>query len=114
METVVQRSLEKAHPWADWFTYERRNWGGAIIICALAGYAVGNGHTTSGAIDHISDQLGQTEHKAAIVQKDASCEHNRANKIASVAGQAILSNSVEAVPTPQFKDIPVDTCPHTK
>lgn len=40
------------------------------------------------------------------------CEDKRADKAAAVAGQAILSANVEAVPTPKFSDLPTDNCPH--
>ena len=41
----------------------------------------------------------------------ANCEGKRADKTAAVAGQAITSADVDAVPTPHYKDIPQDNCP---
>ena len=40
------------------------------------------------------------------------CEDRRADKASKVAGQAILSANIDAVPTPHFKDLPLDNCPH--
>lgn len=93
-------------------TFERRNWLALVIMGFVSGYGVGNGHTTTGAVEHISDQLGQTEHKAAVVETEAQCEHRRADKATAVAGNAILSANVDNVPTPKFKDLPTDNCPH--
>lgn len=58
-----------------WFTTERREWLVAVCFAFAAGYGVGNGHTTTGAIVHISDQLGQTKSTLAKTRNVAGCEH---------------------------------------
>ena len=87
-----------------WFTYERRNWIGAVLIAAAGGFGVGNGHTTQGAITHISQQLGDAK-------KKATCEHHVAEKAKAVALQGIAAANIAEVPAPDPKSLPVDNCP---
>lgn len=110
----MARSLERVHPVADWMTHERRNWIAGIIVAALGAYSVGNGHTTTGAIQHVSWQLGEKKAQIVKLKVAAHCEDARATKASSVAGQAILSANIDAIQTPKFGDIPVDNCPHPK
>lgn len=88
------------------FRNPKAKWVGACIVSALAGYAVGNGHTTSNAISDTSNKLGQT-------RAWASCEDWRSKKTAAVAKQAIASAIVYAVPIPDAGEIPPD-CKHPK
>ena len=109
---VMPRSLEREHPILDWLTYERRNWIGLVTVAALAGFAFGNGHTTSGAVEHISDQLGQ---KSALVHRLTAannCESKRGDKAAEVAKQAIRGALIDTAPVPSPSQIPADNCPH--
>jgi hypothetical protein len=80
-----------------WLTSERKEWIAAVFVAALIGFWIGNGHTTQGAVEHISQELG--------------CEHSRADKTAKVAKQAIVSAYSDNVPIPDAKAIPKD-CPH--
>lgn len=76
----------------NWLTNERKNWLGAVIVALCAGYGVGNGHTTQGAIEHVSEQVGQKDAKLKALQTkiipalqdQAGCEHSRADKAAEV------------------------------
>lgn len=119
---MTARSLEQAPRWADWVTHERRNWIGAAILCGLFGFSLGNGHTTQGAIQHVSEQLGQKQaevHKlntVVIPQLKAAthCESARGDKAAAVAHQAIQSATIDAVPIPSPNAVPRDNCPHVK
>lgn len=88
-----------------WLNFERRNWIALVVVALLAGFAVGNGRTTTSAVAHISYQLGDTKHKVA-------CEHRRANKAVAIATQAIRSATTEAIPVPSPAAIPADTCDH--
>lgn len=81
------------------------NWIGVCAVAFCAGLALGNGHTTQGAVAHISDQLGQA--KAA-----AGCENHRASRATAVAGKAILAANLDSMVVPKFRDLPVDNCPH--
>ena len=107
------RSLEKAHPWMDWFTHERRNWIGAMVASGLIGFAVANGHTTQNSIQAVSQQLGQKQaelHKLQTIdipklKAQSKCEHARAN----IIGNEAVDGDVQ---TP--KDLPSDDCPHAK
>lgn len=119
---MIQRSLERQRPWADWFTHERRNWIGATILCGLAGYALANGHTTQSAIEHISMQLGDQKaqvHKLKTVdipklKAAKNCEAVRGDKAAAVANDAIKGALSVSAPIPSPADIPPDNCPHPK
>lgn len=105
METqAMPQSLDIATPVKRWLTFERRNWIALIAVGAFVGYGFGNGHTTQGAVQNISDQLGRT-------RKAEGCEHWRANKATSVANQAVVSNYTMDVPVPDLKAIPKD-CQH--
>lgn len=118
----MQRSLEREHPVADWLTHERRNWIGGIIVCALAGYGLGNGHTTSSAIDHVSMQLGDTKaqvhHLQTVIvpqlKAAKNCEADRGDKASAVAKDAIKGALMATAPVPSPSDIPLDNCPHPK
>lgn len=87
----------------DHIVRERRGWIAGVIGAALLGFAAGNGHTTQGAISHVSDQLGQE--KAA-----ENCQHKRADKAVKVANQGIVSNYIVTVPIPDPAALPKD-CP---
>lgn len=63
-----------------WLNFERRNWLAIAICTALAGFSVGNGHTTQGSIVNISQQLGQ---KKAVIKKLETVD---IPKIKAVAG----------------------------
>lgn len=100
---VMERS-HSATGFFGWFTYERRNWCAVIVLAACAGYAGGNGHTTQGAIVHVSQQLGDAKAKAA-------CEHKVAQKAKAVAKQGILAATRDDVAAPDPRTIPADNCP---
>jgi hypothetical protein len=82
-----------------WLTSERKEWIAAVFFALLAGFCIGNGHTTQGAVEHISQELG--------------CEHVRADRSTKVAKQAIVSAYSDSVPIPDARSIPRD-CPHLK
>lgn len=95
-----------------WLTFERKNWLATVAFALAAGFGLGNGHTTQGAISHVSDQLGQTTANLQKVEKvipaieaQAGCENNRANKTINLALQPIVVDKSQ---------IPVDNCPHPK
>jgi hypothetical protein len=46
------------------------------------------------------------------LKAERHCEEVRGDRAAAVAGQAILSNTFDAVRTPSTKEIPPDNCPH--
>lgn len=77
------------------FTHERRNWVAIVLAAGLCGFGIGNGHTTQGAVAHISDQLGQTSKKLAVT----ACERGVARQ---VAGQAIAAANTGEVPVPDI------------
>ncbi len=120
----MQRSLETGIPMLDWFKerscISRFMVGAYIMVAALAGYSLGNGHTTQGAVQHVSEQLGQKQaevHKlnTVIIPKLKAanhCEAARGDKAAAVATQAIKSAVLDAVPIPSPSAIPSDNCPH--
>jgi hypothetical protein len=85
-----------------WFTFERRNWVALVICAALAGFGLGNGHTTQGAIATVSDQLGQAKAQIPKLAARAGCEKWRADVSANLAKQ---SNMVDP------SEIPADHCP---
>lgn len=93
----MQISLEKQEHSVPW------NWISGLILAFCAGLAIGNGHTTQGAIVHISDQLGQAK-------KAAKCEKVRGDKAAVVAEKAIVGAIVDTAPIPSPAEIPKD-CP---
>jgi hypothetical protein len=78
----------------------------------LVGWMLANVYHGTQNLEKQAAKLPVVQQQAAVVQKEAACEHNRANKTASIAGQAILSANVDNVPMPQFKDLPTDNCPH--
>lgn len=123
METpVMARSLERAHPVADWMTHERRNWIAGLVVAALGAYALGNGHTTSDAVQNVSWQLGEKKaqlHKLQTVdipklKAAKNCEADRGDKAAAVANDAIKGALSVSAPIPSPSDIPPDNCPHPK
>lgn len=93
-----------------WLTFERRNWMALILVAGAGGFSLGNGHTTQGAVQNISDQLGQkdaqVQHlKAKVIpalKAEAGCEHWRADTAAKLALQTSLIDP---------KELPGD-CPH--
>lgn len=103
-----------------WFKYERRNWIAAIALAFMAGYGLGNGHTTQGAIQNVSQQLGEKDGqlktlKTKVIPKlqaAAHCEGTRADTAAKVAKTAIVSANSGTVPVPPPSAVPVDNCPH--
>ena len=52
---------------------------GACMLSAAVGFAVGNGHTTSGAVEHVSDQLGQEKVRTRALASVAGCQEKRAD-----------------------------------
>lgn len=70
---------------------ERKGWIAAVIAAAVLGFAGGNGHTTQGAVAHISDQLGQEK-------KAADCEHHRANATVQLALQPTVIEKSDLPP----------------
>jgi hypothetical protein len=106
----MQSSLQYFHQKSSWFTVERRGWVAAVVFAGAVGFGFGNGHTTQGAIQHVSQQLGNE--KATVKQlktKDipalkslAGCESWRADVATSLAERPVIVNPSE---------IPGD-CPH--
>lgn len=117
---TMQKSHDGGAPALSWLTFERRNWLALAFVVGAAGYGVGNGHTTQGAIQDVSQQLGQKKAEVHALQtvtipklKAANnCEANRGDKAAAVATQAIKSATIEAVPIPSPSAIPADNCQH--
>lgn len=94
-------SLEQSKPRRRW------EWGAWAAVSFCLGFAAGNGHTTQGAVQNISQQLGDAK-------KWARCEDRLAVKTAAVANKAIVGAWSATAPIPEFRDIPRDNCPHPK
>lgn len=90
-----------------WLTPARRNLVAVFLLGLFVGYAGGNGHTTGGAIEHISQQLGDA--KVA-----AKCEHAVAQKSQAIAKQAIVAANVPEIAAPDPSVLPADKCPPVK
>lgn len=107
----MQTSIDKD----SWLSFERRNWVALVVVAGMGGYALGNGHTTSSAIDHVSMQLGDTKAQVHKLQTTeipklkaiVNCEHARADTNELLAEKAIVGKK----PSPD--DIAED-CPHPK
>lgn len=107
-------------PKNSWFTSERELWLAAILFAGVAGFGIGNGHTTQGAILNVSQQLGDQKAvvrdlKTKVIPKlkaESGCEKKRADKTAAVATKAIIGAVVDTAPIPSPKEIPADNCPH--
>lgn len=105
-----------------WLTYQRRTVGAAIVAAFALGFSIGNGHTTQGAVQDVSQKLGQTNAQLKTLKAkdipelkaEAGCEHWRADKAATVAQQAIIGANSPTVPIPPPAEIPQDNCPHLK
>ncbi len=93
-----------------WFTFERRNWIMLAFLMGCGGFALGNGHTTQGAISHVADQYGQAKVTVKAVTAQKNCEHRRGDIAVKVANEALASNFTTAVPIPDTDTIPAD-CP---
>lgn len=85
-----------------WFTTERRMWTVALFAALLAGFGLGNGHTTQGSIAHVSDQLGQTETALVSSEKVAKCEHRIVQQTTALAKEPVIVDPSR---------IPKDNCP---
>ncbi len=78
---------------------------GACFLCGLLGFAAGNGHTTTGAVAHVSEQLGQQNvalAKTRTALKQSDCDKNR---IVGIAAQGILAGEQASVPAPGWEDL---------
>ncbi len=98
---------------SNWAQFTKREWfrGGLIaLVAGVGGFALGNGHTTQGAISHVSEQLGQAKVVVDKTKKLVTCEHKRADVAGAVANQAVASNFIANVPVPDPAVIPGD-CP---
>lgn len=84
-----------------WLTSERKGWIAGIVLCSMLSAGLMNGHTTQGAISHISDQLGDTKAKLGQTSAVAGCEEWRAKKAAGLALQPQIV---------QPSQIPADNC----
>ena len=95
-----------------WLTPVRKAFSAGLLIGSLGGYSAGNGHTTQGAVEHVSAQLGQTKavlntvekHDIPALKSEAGCEHWRAQVAANLAVQPAVVDPSQ---------IPAD-CPHAK
>lgn len=94
-----------------WLTYERRNWLAIVLLALMGGYAGGNGHTTQGAVQNISQQLGTQGQILAKVKQHDACEHRRADVSSRVAVQAIVGANSPVGLVPDVSALPAD-CPH--
>lgn len=108
----MSQSLEMNRAPNSWLTFERRNWIALVIVGTMAGFSVGNGHTTQGAISNISNQLGQKVGENHKLTAAAHCEGVRADKATVVARQAIRGALIDSAPIPSPSAIPRDDCPH--
>ena len=117
-DRLMQRNLETGLPLLDWFAaracVSRFMVGVYIVSAGLAGFAIANGHTTTGAVEHISQQLGQKSAEASKLKALVKCEDTRADRASVVAGQAIVANVVGTIKSPTAAEIPADNCPHPK
>jgi hypothetical protein len=94
-------------PFKDWFTHERRYWLGLVAAAALVGFGIGNGHTTQGAVENISTQLGQRgaqlhqleAHDIPKLKAQVGCEHVRAQTAIAVARDGRDAPDLSDVPT---------------
>lgn len=73
-----------------WFTPVRRAFLAGLFLGGLGGFGLGNGHTTQGAIEHISQQIG--------------CEHQ-------IASKAIVLAKRHTIVAPS--ELPKDNCQHS-
>lgn len=117
METVqMLRSLnvEPKCP-GGWLTFERRNWIALLFVAALGGFSAGNGHTTQGAVQNISSQLGQ---KAAALKKEqteeipklkaiAGCQTVRGNVAIDVVVNSKKGTAIDLSAVPDCPTLPV-------
>ncbi len=108
---TVPRSHDQGIPVLSWLTFERRSWLALAVVTGLAGFGIGNGHTTQDAIQDVSQKLGQKSVQVQKLQTFANCEHRRAIVTKRLATQAIISADSATVPTPDVSAIPPD-CPH--
>ncbi len=96
--------------YSGWFTFERRNWIMLALLMGCGGFALGNGHTTQGAVSHVAEQYGQAKVAVKAVTVQKNCEHQRADTAVRVANEAVASNFMANVPIPDTDIIPKD-CP---
>lgn len=106
---TVQSSPDIGFPSFGWFTPQRRGLAIAFFLGACAGFGVGNGHTTQGAIEHVSAQLGDAKGAVAVLQRHDNCVALQAKVATAVANQAVVSAVVRATPIPDPSVIP--DCP---
>lgn len=85
-----------------WFTKERREWLVAVCFAFAAGYGTANGHTTQGAIAHVSDQLGQTKKALVKTQQADGCEYRLVQQTTALAKEPVVVDPSR---------IPKDNCP---
>lgn len=118
----MSQSLEMKNGVSSWLTLERRNWIALVVVGSLGGFGLGNGHTTQGAVQNVSQQLGQKSaqiHKLQTVdipklRAAVHCEGRRADTATVVAKQAIRGALVDSAPVPPPSALPKDNCPHPK
>lgn len=109
MESKTMQSPDIKMPSFGWLTPARKSMALAFVAGAIAGYAGGNGHTTQGAIEHVSDQLGQTKNKLVTVEKHDNCVTKKAQIATAVANTAVQSAIRPDVDVPDTAVIPY--CP---
>lgn len=84
----------------NWATTERRAWTFAVIASAAIGFGFGNGHTTQGALSHVTWQLGQQKKVVAKLADVAGCQTLRAKvaKTDAIASENGANINLAAIP----------------
>lgn len=103
-----------------WLTFERRNWLAITLASFALGFSIGNGHTTQGAIQDVSQKLGQKSGQLHALQTSdipklkakVGCEQHRADQATIVAKQAIKGALSDSAPIPAPSSLPKDDCPY--
>lgn len=91
---AMPQSPELKLPSFGWLTPSRKSAAVGFLLGAIAGYAGGNGHTTQGAIEHISAQYGDAKKDTVTLQRHDNCVTRKADVATIVANSPELDTSI--------------------